>query len=148
MRRLANAVSHVTTDMRSSAKLVVVLALGAACTPPVNEIRVEPGTTLFKPVFVLTDTTGRSPSGTIYGISVIPCDADSVVWQIAASGSNRAPMRLEYGLTPPGYVAHIGPAVLRPGCYNVYVTDGRRAQFRIDASGKLTGSAVRDTTAR
>jgi urocanate hydratase len=127
---------------------MVALALTVACTPPVNEIRVEPGTASFKPVFVLTDTTGHAPSGVIYGVSVVPCGADTAVWQIAASGSNRAPMRLEYGQTPPGYVAHIGPQVLRPGCYNVYVTDGRRAQFRIDARGRMSGDAVRDTTSR
>ena len=127
---------------------MVALALTVACTPAVNEIRVEPGTASFKPVFVLTDTTGHGPSGVIYGVSVVPCGADTAVWQIAASGSNRAPMRLEYGQTPPGYVVHIGPQVLRPGCYNVYVTDGRRAQFRIDASGRMSGDAVRDTTSR
>ncbi len=148
MHRLANAVSHVTTCMRSPVIVMVALALAVACTPAVNLVRVEPGTASFTPVFVLTDTTGRAPSGVIYGLSVIPCGADTAVWQLAASGSNRVPMRLEYGQTPPGFVAHIGPQVLRPGCYNVFVTDGRRAQFRIDASGKLSGSAVRDTTHR
>ena len=128
--------------------LTVALALVVACTPAINQVQVEPGTASFAPVFVLTDTTGRSPSGVIYGVSVVPCGADTAVWQIAASGSNRAPMRLAYGQTPPGYVAHIGPQVLRPGCYNVFVTDGRRAQFRIDASGRLSGNAVRDTTQR
>lgn len=128
--------------------LTVALALVVACTPAINQVQVEPGTVSFAPVFVLTDTTGRSPSGVIYGVSVVPCGADTAVWQIAASGSNRAPMRLAYGQTPPGYVAHIGPQVLRPGCYNVFVTDGRRAQFRIDASGRLSGNAVRDTTQR
>lgn len=134
--------------MRSSARFTVALALIVACTPAINQVQVEPGTVSFTPVFVLTDTTGRAPSGVIYGVSVVPCGADTAVWQIAASGSNRAPMRLEYGQTPPGYVAHIGPQVLRPGCYNVFVTDGRRAQFRIDAGGRLSGNAVRDTTRR
>jgi hypothetical protein len=126
---------------------MVVLAL-AACTPAVNQIRVEAGTAAFKPVFVLTDTTGRAPSGTIYGLSVIPCGADTAVWQIAALGSNRAPMRITYGDALPGYVAHVGPRVLVPGCYNVFVTDGRQARFRIDGIGHLTGEAVRDTSRR
>ena len=140
--------SHVTIGLRSSAPAIVALALGITCTAAVNQIRVETGSAAFKPIFVLTDTTGRAPSGTIYGLSVIPCGADTAVWQIAALGSNRAPMRVTYGDSLPGYVAHIGPRVLVPGCYNVFVTDGRRAQFRIDGIGHLTGNAVRDSSRR
>lgn len=128
--------------------VIVAFAAGTACTPAVNQIRVESGSTAFKPVFVLTDTTGRAPSGTIYGLSVIPCGADTAVWQIAALGSNRAPMRVTYGDSLPGYVAHVTPRALAPGCYNVFVTDGRRARFRIDGIGHLTGDAVRDTSRR
>jgi hypothetical protein len=127
--------------------LALILSIGA-CGPAVNEVRIEPGTTPLKPVFVLTDTTGRAASGTIYGLSVVPCGAENAVWQIAANGGYSAPSRLEYGVTPPGYVVNVGPAPLRAGCYDVFITDGRRSRFRVDASGHVTTDARRDTTAR
>jgi hypothetical protein len=116
-----------------------------ACEAVVNEVRVEPGTSLLKPVFVLTDTTGKGSSGTIYGLSVVPCGSDNAVWQIAATGSNSAPARLEYGVTPPGYVTHIGPTPLHAGCYEVFITDGRRARFRVDAGGRVVSETRRDS---
>lgn len=142
--------SHVTSRARSSvAPWLVGLALAlGACGPAINEVRVEPGTTPLKPVFVLTDTTGRGASGTIYGLSVVPCGGDSAVWQLAASGSTTAPARLEYGETPAGYIANVAPAPLRAGCYDVFVTDGRRSRFRVDAAGHVIVEARRDTTHR
>jgi hypothetical protein len=119
-----------------------------ACEPVVNLVRVEPGSGLTKPVFVLSDTTGRGSSGTIYGLSVIPCGADTAVWQIAANGSNGAPARLEYGVTPPGYFARVPAEPLRKGCYDVFVTDGRRARFRVDAFGQLIPEQRRDSQPR
>ena len=150
MHSLANAVSSITTPTRRRVLLfVLVVALaGAACGPALNEVRVEPGTTPLKPVFFLTDTTGRASSGTIYGMSVVPCGADTAVWQIAANGSNAAPARLVYGETPPGYVVSAGPEPLRAGCYDVFVTDGRRSRFRVDAAGRVIVDARRDTTTR
>jgi hypothetical protein len=146
----ANAVSSVTTVTRARI-LSVVLAIvvgGGACGPVLNEVRIEAGTAPLKPVFVLTDTTGRAPSGTIYGMSVVPCGSDTAVWQIAANGSNSAPARFEYGETPPGYVVRVGPEPLHAGCYDVFVTDGRRSRFRVDAGGHLKVDVRRDTTAR
>ena len=146
----ANAVSSVTTLKRGHL-LSFVFAIvfgGAACGPALNEVRIEPGTAPLKPIFVLTDTTGRAPSGTIYGMSVVPCGADTAVWQIAASGSNGAPARLVYGETPPGYVVSAGPVPLHTGCYDVFVTDGRRARFRVDAAGRVVVNVRRDTTTR
>ena len=150
MHSRANAVSSITTLTRARVfpfVLAVVLGIGA-CGPALNEVRIEPGTTPLKPVFVLTDTTGRAPSGTIYGMSVIPCGADTAVWQIAANGSNGAPARLVYGETPAGYVVSAGPEPLRAGCYDVFVTDGRRSRFHVDAAGRVIVDARRDTTAR
>jgi hypothetical protein len=142
----ANAVSSVTTRLLPFA-LALVLG-GGACGPALNEVRIEPGTTPLKPVFVLTDTTGLAPSGTIYGMSVVPCGSDTAVWQIAANGSNGAPARLVYGETPPGYVVSVGPEPLRAGCYDVFVTDGRRSRFRVDGAGRVILDARRDTTTR
>lgn len=142
--------SHVTTITKSllaCGLLTLALSIGA-CGPAINEVRIEPGTAPLKPVFVLTDTTGQATTGTIYGLSVIPCGAENPVWQIAANGSFSAPTRLEYGETPPGYVVNIGPAPLRAGCYDVFITDGRRSRFRIDVSGHVTADARRDTTRR
>ena len=150
MHSRANAVSSITTSTRSRVLpfALAILIGGGACGPALNEVRIEPGTTPLKPVFVLTDTTGRAPSGTIYGMSVVPCGADTAVWQIAANGSNAAPARLVYGETPPGYVVSAGPEPLRAGCYDVFVTDGRRSRFHVDAAGRVTVDARRDTTAR
>jgi hypothetical protein len=143
-------VSHVTRRERlrnNYAWLALIFAV-VACEAVVNEVRIEPGTTPLKPVFVLTDTTGRSPSGIIYGLSVVACGADTAIWQIAATGSNGPPARLEYGETPPGYVARAGPGPLRAGCYDVFVTDGRRARFHVDAAGRVTADARRDSSRR
>lgn len=150
MHSPANAVSSITTSTRSRVlPFALAIVLGSsACGPALNEVRIEPGTTPLKPVFVLTDTTGRAPSGTIYGMSVVPCGADTAVWQIAANGSNAAPARLVYGEAPPGYVVSAGPEPLRAGCYDVFVTDGRRSRFHVDAAGRVNVDARRDTTTR
>lgn len=132
-------------DIRMLAAVALSLS---ACGPAINEVRIEPGTTPLKPIFVLTDTTGRGTSGTIYGLSVVPCGADSAVWQIAANGTNGAPVRLEYGDTPPGYVVNAGPVPLHAGCYDVFITDGRRSRFHVDGAGRLVVEARRDTTRR
>lgn len=148
MHSRASAVSSVTTLKRGHLLpfvFAIVLA-GGGCGPALNEVRIEPGTTPLKPIFVLTDTTGRAPSGTIYGMSVVPCGADTAVWQIAANGSDGAPARLVYGETPPGYVVSAGPVPLHAGCYDVFVTDGRRSRFRVDATGRVVVDAQRDTT--
>jgi len=149
-RRCGNAVSHVTRQSKHLTRTYAVAAVFAAlsCEPVVNLVRVEPGTTPTNPVFVLSDTTGHGSSGTIYGLSVIPCGADSAVWQIAANGSNGAPARLEYGVTPAGYFSRVGPEPLRKGCYDIFVTDGRRARFRIDAFGHLVPEPRRDSQPR
>lgn len=139
--------SHVTTIERSRIALALAFLL-ASCGPAVNEVRVEPGTAVLKPIFVLTDTTGVASSGVIYGLAVVPCGADTAVWQIAANGSHGAPGRLAYGDTVPGYITNVGPGPLKEGCYNVFVTDGRRARFRIDAAGRVVGTTPRDTTHR
>ena len=150
MHSRANAVSSITRLTRGRVLLLVVtIVLGAAaCGPALNEVRIEPGATPLKPVFVVTDTTGRGSSGTIYGMSVVPCGADTAVWQIAANGSSGAPSRLVYGETPAGYVVTAGPEPLRAGCYDVFITDGRRSRFRVDAAGRVIVDARRDTTAR
>lgn len=142
--------SSITTRARSRVLpfVLTLLLAGIACGPALNEVRIEPGTAPLKPVFVLTDTTGRAPSGTIYGMSVVPCGADSAVWQIVANGSTSAPARLVYGETPAGYFASVAPAPLRAGCYDVFVTDGRRSRFRVDAAGRVIVDARRDSVAR
>ncbi|HKO16443.1 MAG TPA: hypothetical protein VJU87_09390 [Gemmatimonadaceae bacterium] len=122
----------------------VALAL-LACGPMVNEVRVEPGAAPSSPAFVLTDTTGRGPSGVIYGLSVLPCGADSAVWTITALGNRNSPERIVYGQPPDGYASTTGPRPLRTGCYDVFVTDGRRARFRIDGAGQLVSTVPRDS---
>ena len=56
------------------------MIVATSCESVVNLVRVEPGSAPAKPVFVLTDTTGHGASGTIYGLSVVPCGADTAVW--------------------------------------------------------------------
>lgn len=121
--------------------MLMITVLG--CTGIVNLVRVEPGDAPNKPVFVLTDTTGRGPVGTIYGLSVIPCGSETPVWQLVASGSNGPPARVVYGDSVPGYLARVGPVPLRAGCYDVFVTDGRRVRFHVDAAGHVTASGSR-----
>ncbi|HEY7236022.1 MAG TPA: hypothetical protein VH539_17825 [Gemmatimonadaceae bacterium] len=144
--------SHVTRTarIRNARAFFALGVFVVACEAVVNEVRVEPGASPLKPVFVLTDTTGRAPSGTIYGLSIVTCRNDNVLWQIAATGSNTSPSRIVYGEAPPGYAVNVGPAALRPGCYVVFVTDGRRARFRVDATGRVTPDpdTRRDTTHR
>jgi hypothetical protein len=143
-------VSQITRPSRliDIACAFALVIAASSCEPVVNLVRVEPGTSPLKPVFVLTDTTGRGVSGAIYGLSVIPCGADTAVWQIAATGSNGAPARLEYGVAPTGYATHVGPVPLRTGCYDVFVTDGRRARFRVDGKGQIIVDSRRDTVRR
>lgn len=130
---------------RSASRLkccAVALILAAiACEAIVNEVRIEPGSVPRVPVFVLTDTSGNAPSTLIYGFSVVRCGSDSASWTIAADGSQAHPPRLTYGETPPGYQTRAGPEPLRPGCYDVFVTGGRRARFRIDANGKVVADS-------
>ena len=146
---LANAVSQVTGHATFRAVVLFALACNiAGCEAVVNRVRIEPGTTPLTPVFVVTDSTGRQPSGTIYGLSVVQCGADTAIWQIAADGSQTAPSRIEYGHAPPGYVVRAGPGRLRAGCYDVFITDGRRARFRVDATGRVVTDARRDSTTR
>jgi hypothetical protein len=144
------AVSHVTRKprLRHVAALAAFSILLIGCEAMVNEVRVLPGPTPLKPVFVLTDSTGHGPAGTIYGLSIVACGTETVLWQIAASGSNTAPSRIEYGVVPPGFVVNAGPASLRPGCYDVFVTDGRRARFRVDGFGHVIPDSRRDTVRR
>ena len=143
--------SQVTTRARFCiAVLCVPLTLVlASCETLVNEVRVEPGTTPppIKPVFVLSDTSGHGPVGTIYGLSVVACGRETVLWQIVATGTNTAPARIDYGVAPAGYIVNIGPTPLSTGCYNVYISDGRRARFHIDGVGRvISDSPRRDTT--
>lgn len=122
---------RVSLTVLSAAALV-------ACDHAINTVRVEPGTAPLHPVFVLADSTGRGRSGLVYGLSVVPCGSDSVMWQLGATGSQGPPQRLTYGEAPDGFVSLIGPRELRRGCYDVFVTDGRRARFRVDAQGRVT----------
>jgi hypothetical protein len=116
---------------------VLLAGSAIACNPVVNAVRVDPGTVPREPIFVLSDTTGRVASGIIYGLSVLRCGTDSASWTIAANGSVGSPARIVYGTTPPGYVTVAGPEQLRVGCYNVYITDGRRARFQVDRAGRI-----------
>ena len=124
-----------------SLRFIVSCALAAAaavaCTPVLNAVRIEAGPSPRVPRFVLTDTTGRIAGGLVYGLSVLRCGSDSAAWTIAATGSAGTPMRIVYGTTPSGYVAVAGPDSLRTGCYEVFITDGRRARFQLDRNGRV-----------
>jgi hypothetical protein len=134
-----NAVSKVTSTMRSRAIRggLMLMITGLGCATMSNRVRVEPGDAPNKPVFVLSDTTGRGPVGTVYGLSVIPCGTENPVWQLVASGTNGAPSRLVYGDSVTGYISRVGPDPLKPGCYDVYVTDGPRVRFHVDGAGRV-----------
>ena len=116
----------------------MLIIAGLGCASVVNRVRVEPGDLPSKPIFVLTDSSGHGPAGTVYGLSVIPCGFDNPVWQLVANGTNRAPARFAYGDSVPGYVSRVGPTPLGAGCYDVFVTDGRRVRFHVDRAGRVT----------
>lgn len=132
-------------SLRSCVVLMLIIT-GLGCAGVVNQVRIEPGESPNKPVFVVTDTTGRGPAGTIYGFSVIPCGSEIPVWQLVADGSKSAPTRLVYGDSVPGYITRTGPVPLTTGCYDVFVTDGRRIRFHVDGAGRITADARRDST--
>jgi hypothetical protein len=148
-----NAVRKITRWQARPAVAAVLatfaLLLGA-CDPAINSVRIETGSAPLRPVFVLADSTGRGRSGPIYGLSVVPCGSDSAAWQISATQRVGAPQRLVYGETPEGFVTLIGPAPLHRGCYDVFVTNGRRARFRVDGQGRVVPEAQpkADTTSR
>jgi hypothetical protein len=140
-----DAVSQITSCrtarpavLRLSVLLALAAGLLAACETAVNAVKIEPGS-LMQPVFVVTDTAGRGFSGVIYGLSVVVCGEERVMWTIAATGSAGVPTRVTYGVPPSGFVNQFGPEPLRAGCYDVFVTNGRRTRFHIDAAGRVTG---------
>jgi hypothetical protein len=122
----------------------VILAAGmmAACTPA-NIVGVETGAESGVPVFVVTDAAGYGATGWIYGLSVVPCGSDSSVWTIAATGSASPPSRIVYGQTPDGFVNRVGPLPLRPGCYQVYVSESAGARFRVARDGRVVADSAR-----
>lgn len=124
----------------------IVLALGGAiaagCATLVNGVSVEPGTAAH-PRFVVTDSAGGSASGLIYGLSVVHCGTDSSAWTITSNGSQGSVAVVNYGVSPAGFASTRAPDSLRAGCYDVYVTDGRRARFRVDAAGRVTPERTR-----
>ncbi len=96
-----------------------------------------------KPVFHLLALRGRG-SGFFYGLSIVTCSGSNVYWTFGTAGSTAAPPdSVVYGDTPHGYLTKTGPLPLVPGCYNVYVSGGSAARFRVDANLRVTslGSA-------
>jgi hypothetical protein len=120
-----------------TALLSLAVLFTIACDPAINTVRIETGIAPLRPVFVLADSSGRGRSGPIYGLSVVPCGSDSALWQIASRQTVGAPSRVVYGETPDGFITLIGPEPLRRGCYDVFITNGRRARFRVDNQGRV-----------
>ena len=137
----------VHESVRRSRRIVVTCALtlgaGVGCTPG-NIVGVETGAEPGTPVFVITDVAGHGATRWIFGLSVVTCGTGSSVWTIAATGSASAPSRITYGQTPPGYVSRVGPLPLRPGCYQVYVSESAGARFRVGRDGRV----IADSAAR
>ena len=117
------------------------LGAGIACTPG-NIVGVEAGAEPAVPVFVITDAAGRGATRWIFGLSVVTCGTGTSVWTIAATGSASAPSRITYGRTPAGYVSRVGPLPLRPGCYQVYVSESAGARFHVGADGRVTADSA------
>jgi hypothetical protein len=113
----------------------------AACTPA-NIVGVEVGAEPETPVFVVSDAAGHGATGWIYGLSVVTCGSDSAVWTIAATGSASAPRRVVYGQTPEGFVNRVGPLPLKPGCYQVYVSESAGARFYVGRDGRVVADSA------
>src|SRR5919201_756454 len=120
--------------------IVGILAL-AGCSAA-NLVGVESESAPWAPVFRVTDASGRGAVQWVYGLSVLTCGTDSAVWTIAAAGDAPAPTRIVYGEPPRGYVSRVGPEPLRPGCYDVYVSESKGARFRIGRDGRVAGGAL------
>ena len=136
------SVRYITRPNRRRAARVTLVVAALACTPPVNGVRVLPGTTPAHPRFLVTDSSGATVAGLIYGLSVVRCGTDSSAWTITTTGALGTIGGVTYGEAPAGYASTAGPDSLRAGCYDVFVTDGRRARFRVDVAGQVV--VVRD----
>jgi hypothetical protein len=111
--------------------LLLALVLSACNSERIE--RVAPDASASRPVFHLVHPDG-SPITRFYGLSVVSCSGDAVLWTLQSGGTNAAPpLAIAYGETPTGYTSATGPRPLDPGCYKVLMPEGLTARFRIDA---------------
>ena len=125
--------------MRVFAIVGMLALVGCAAT---NLVGIESESEPWRPVFRVTDASGRGAVRWVYGLSVVTCGTDSAEWTIAATGDAPTPTRIVYGEAPRGFVSRVGPEPLRPGCYEVYVSESRGARFRIGRDGRVAGDAL------
>jgi hypothetical protein len=134
-------------------RVAVVAALAAAACNAERIERVAPDASAARPVFHLVHEDG-TPLTRFYGLSVVSCSGDAVLWTLQSGGTSASPpLAITYGEAPTGYTSATGPRPLDPGCYKVLMPEGITARFRIDAkthrvipSGTSGVVTVADTT--
>lgn len=112
------------------------LLLLAACTAT-TAVRLAPAPENGRPVFMITAAVGEGLAPALYGLSVVRCGSDDVMWTIAADGGRSSPRRIVYGTAPAGYLNEVRPRILGPGCYNVFVSGGGRSTFTVPAGTEI-----------
>lgn len=109
----------------------VAVASCAACGT-MNAVRIDPASPSDRPIFVLTRAVGEEgPPAEFYGLAVVTCKDDSVMWRIAISANVAAPARVVYGTVPAGFTAGVTAHPLVPGCYRVYISGPAHTTFTV-----------------
>ena len=135
MRSLPRA----TAGRRLLAVLALAVAVAAGCGTD-NLIGVEPGSTADSLVFRLAASRGDiiTPPSLVYGLTVIPCGGDRVLWQISAeTGEGRIPSRVRYGEQLQGFRVRVPAEPLRPGCYEAVISGPATVRFDVRADGTV-----------
>lgn len=123
----------------------VAVASCAACGT-MNAVRIDPASPSDRPAFVLTSGVGeQGPPAEFYGLAVVTCKGDSVMWQIAISANVSPPARVVYGVVPGGFTAGVTAHPLVPGCYRVYISGPAHTTFTVSPKSHIAPDIVPDS---
>lgn len=115
---------------------VVLIATLTACAAE-NRIRVAPGSTRDSLVFLIDGADGTAAHGLVYGLTVLRCGDQLVLWTIAADGSRTIPDKVRYGQLVPGFSIRAGPEPLTQGCYQAIISSATPLSFDVDPFGAV-----------
>lgn len=81
--------------------------------------------------------------GYFYGLTVMTCTRDSVMWVVGTGGTNAGrPSRVVYGQAPAGFATRTGPVPLVPGCYMATAGSGF-TRFVLRPDGSVAADSLR-----
>jgi hypothetical protein len=118
----------------------LALALGGACVAPDRYLSIAAPAAVDSLTFLITDPR-QATDVPIYGLSVVVCGTERVMWTIASDGSRSLPAQIAYGHAVPGFVTRAGPLTLSPGCYDVFASGTRPVRFDVDHLGSIQARA-------